>query len=130
MEAWFGEEVNYVQKTSRECSFMSQRTYEAASNESFTALSFLNNVRVLHKIRRDLERIAREYLFQFNDAMTIANMNEVLNKYIATWIANRTLSSASVVAAKNKYSDEAVDVSLTMRFTGTIEVISVDIVVE
>lgn len=130
MEELFVNRVNYVQKSSREYAFMSQRTYDGSSDDSFTALSFLNNTRVLHKIRNELERIAREYLFQFNDAVTIANMNEVLNKYMASWVANRTLASASVVASKNPYSDEAVDVNLTMRFTSTIEVISIDITVE
>lgn len=130
MNTLFVERINYVQKTSREYAFMSQRTYDGSSDDNFTALSFLNNTRTLHKIRRELERLAREYLFQFNDAITIANMNDVLNRYIAGWIANRTLSSAFVEARKNPYSDEAVDITLTMKFTGTIEVISVDITVQ
>jgi hypothetical protein len=46
------------------------------------------------------------------------------------WIANRTLASGVVTVAKNPWSDEAVDVNLTIKFNGTIEVISVDITIE
>ena len=37
-------------------------------------------------------------------------MSNVLNKYITSWVANRTLSSGVVTVSKNPYSDEAVDV--------------------
>ena len=57
-------------------------------------------------------------------------MSNVLNKYITNWVANRTLSSGVVTVSKNPYSDEAVDVEVTIKFNGTIEVISVNITIE
>ena len=62
--------------------------------------------------------------------MTLANMRSVLNKYVSNWIANRALSYGSVEVAPSTTSNEAVNVTLNIKFTGTIEVISVDIVIE
>lgn len=126
----FRSRINYAEKSSRECAFMSQRTFDGSSEFEYTALSFLNNSRVLEKMKKDLERIGRTYLFEFNDSTTLAQMSNVLNRYVTTWISNRTLASGVVTVAKNEYSDEAVDITLTIRFNGTIEVISVDITIE
>lgn len=129
-EAMFTSRINYAEKTPREYAFMNQRTHDNSSEESYTALSFLNNIRVLEKMKKDLERLGRSYLFEFNDSITLANLSAILNKYVTNWIANRTLASGVVTVAKNPWSDEAVDVTLTIKFNGTIEVISVDITIE
>lgn len=127
---WFEKRINYVEKTAREYSFMSQRTHDGSSADNYTALSFLNNVRVLETMKKDIRELGRKYLFEFNDSTTLSKMSNVLNKYIANWVANRTLSSGVVTVSKNPYSDEAVDVEVTIKFNGTIEVISVNITIE
>jgi hypothetical protein len=81
-------------------------------------------------MKKELTHIAREYLFEHNDSVTLSQMNNVLNRYMAEWIANRTLSYANVLVSPNAYSTEMVDVNLTIRFNNTIEVISIDIVIE
>lgn len=129
-DEWFKGRYNYIEKTSREYSFMSQRTFDHSSEEEYTALSFLNNVRALEKMKKELERLGREYLFEFNDSVTLSQMGNVLNKYMTNWVTNRTLNFALVNVNKNPYSDEAVDITLNIRFNGTIEVISVDITIE
>lgn len=129
-ETWFTGRFNYAEKTSREVAFMSQRTYDGSSDDSFTALSFLNNARVTAQIVKDLERLGREYLFEFNDAITLSQMSSVLNKYLSEWIANRTLSVANVEVSASEYSENAVDITLYIKFTGTIEVITIDITIE
>jgi hypothetical protein len=129
-EDWFTGRFNYAEKTSREVAFMSQRTYDGSSDDSFTALSFLNNARVTAQITKDLERLGREYLFEFNDAITLSQMSSVLNKYLSEWIANRTLSVANVEVSASEYSENAVDITLYIKFTGTIEVITIDITIE
>lgn len=129
-QTYFEARVNYAEKTPREYAFMSQRTHDNSSEESYTALSFLNNIRVLEKMKKELERLGRNYLFEFNDSITLTQLSSVLNKYVAGWISNRTLATGVVTVAKNPWSDEAVDVNLTIKFNGTIEVISVDITIE
>lgn len=129
-DQWFLSRFNYVEKSSREYAFMNQRTFDGSSDEEYTALSFINNSRTLCKLRKELERLGREYLFEFNDSVTLAQLSNVLNKYMNNWVSNRTLSYALVVVEKNPYLEEAVDISLNIRFNGTIEVISVDITIE
>jgi hypothetical protein len=118
--------VNYIEKDSRGSYFMSQLTQESRD----TALKFLNNARSTIKITRELENIGREYLFDFNDSTTLSNMRNALNRYLNEWIQNRTLSLGTVEVVKNEFSDERVDVTMNIRFTGTIEIISIDITIE
>ena len=94
-----------------------------------TALSFLNNIRCLQRMKHELVRLGRSYLFEFNDSITLSKMSSVLNKYMNEWVSNRTLNYAYVNVQKNPNSDEAVDVTMDVRFTGTIEVSSVEITI-
>lgn len=126
----FDNRINYTERSSREFAFMSQRTHDGSTDEDYTALSFINNSRVLERIKKDLRALGREYLFEFNDATTLANMSAVLNRYLSTWISNRTLTYAEAFVTKNPNSDEAVDVELVVKFNGTIEVITIDITIE
>jgi hypothetical protein len=123
---YYKERTNYIEKDSRGYKFMSQLTGEPEN----TALRFINNVRVTNKMIRDLENLGREYLFEFNDATTLSNMRAALNRYVTEWVQNRTLSFADVTVEPDEFSDERVNVTLTIRFTGTIEVISIDITIE
>ena len=117
---------NYVEKDSRGYTFMSQLSGEPED----TAHQYINNIRVVNRMVRDLENLGREYLFEFNDATTLVNMRNALTSYTDNWIQNRTLEYALVQVAKNDYSDEQVDVNLVIKFTGIIDVISIDIVIE
>ena len=127
----FDNRINYIEKDSRGYYFMGNRTMEKAnSKDNNTALTFMNNSRVVCRMVHELELLGREYLFEFNDATTLANMSARLNSYVSTWIANRTLSYGEVTVVKSSTSEEAVNLTLNIKFTGTIEVISVDIVIE
>lgn len=130
-EQLFKARVNYAEKTPREYSFECQRTYDGSGKDEtkFTALSFLNNIRCLQRMKHELVRLGRSYLFEFNDSITLSKMSSVLNKYMNEWVSNRTLNYAYVNVQKNPNSDEAVDVTMDIRFTGTIEVISVEITI-
>ena len=125
-ETLFNKHINYAEKDSKGYYFMSQRT----SSKLNTALSHINCSRVTCRMVHEINALARDYLFEFNDATTLQNMRSVLNKYITNWIANRTLSYGEVDVAKNALSDEAVDVTLNIKFTGTIEVISIKLIIE
>lgn len=119
----FDARLNYVEKTAREYVIMTQRTHDGSTFEAYTALSFINNVRVLERMKKDLNILGRNYLHEFNDSMTLSQMSNVLNKYVGEWISNKTLEYGVVTVEKNLYSDEAVNVDLAIKFKGTIEVI-------
>lgn len=129
-DLWFLDRINYVEKDSRGYYFMSERTFDGSSDEKYTALSFINNARVTVRMVHDLERLGRDYLFEFNDAATLANMSAVLNRYVTNWIANRTLSDGKVEVSKDPYSDEKVNAVLYIRFVNTIETIAIDLILE
>jgi hypothetical protein len=134
-DLFYTTRINYVEKDSRGYKFMSQLTgdsfIENTSGEyQETSLKFINNARVTNRIVRDLEELGRDYLFEFNDAATLLNMRNALNRYVTEWVQNRTLSQANVEVAKDPYSDERVNVTLNIKFTGTIEIISIDITIE
>lgn len=128
-ESLFTERINYAEKTSREISFQSQRMYDNSTAYKYTALSFLNNARTLVRIKHELTALGRQYLFEFNDSVTLSKMETALNRYMNDWVANRALSYANVTVQAGSGS-ESVDVYLDIKFTGTIEVISVEITIE
>jgi hypothetical protein len=125
-DAFYTARTNYVEKDSRGYKFMSQLTKETSD----TSLKFINNVRSLNRMVRDIEELGREYLFEFNDAATLSNMSTALNRYLTEWIQNRTLSLGEVLVEADAFSAERVNVKMNIKFTGTIEIISVDIVIE
>jgi hypothetical protein len=122
----YTNKINYIEKDSRGHYFMSQSTKE----DQNTSLRFLNNVRVVNRMVRELENLGRDYLFEFNDTATLNNMRNALTRYVNNWIQNRTLNFGTVTVEKDEFSDERVNVGLNIRFTGTIEIISIDITIE
>lgn len=127
-ETWFTNRINYSEKDSRQISFMSQRTLESADKN--TALQFANNALMTNKIVKELGTLAREYLFEYNDAITLANIRKTLNVYISNYVAARVLQYAVIDVQKNPFSEEAIDISINIKYTGTIEVISIDLTIE
>lgn len=126
-EEWFRARINYAEKDSRGYYIMNQRTFDGSTEDEYTGLSFVNNSRALIRMRHELEAIGRGYLFEFADTVTISNLSAVLNKYMTQWVSNRTLIYANVNVSKNEFSDETLDVTLSVKFNGTLEVISVAI---
>jgi len=127
----FSKRINYIEKDSRGIYIMSQRTFDHEESEGlYSALSFMNNVRVKNKMVQELKRLGREYLFEFNDATTLSNMANALNRYAETWVQNRVLSYANVTVEADEFSNETVNVTLSIKFTGTIEVINIDIQID
>jgi hypothetical protein len=120
----FDSAINYIEKDSRHYAFMCQRT----GVQDNTALQYLNNARVLKRMARELDSLARGYLHEFLDAETIQIVNKTLNNYVANWVSNRTLTYGNVSVAAE--GDNALGIDLDVKFAGTIELINVRIVVE
>jgi hypothetical protein len=127
----YSNRLNYIEKDARGYYFMSQLTRDEASSEGYrTALAFVNNARTTLKMVKELEILGRQYLFEFNDSATLKNMSNALNRYVNEWIQKRALSEGNVIVEKNPFSDEKVDVTLTIKFTGIIEIVSINLVIE
>lgn len=127
----YNNHINYIEKDSRGQYIMCELT----GTHDDTALKFIKNVRSLLKIKKELTNIARSYLHEFNDRITKANLLNALNVVLSNWIQNRTLSYGSIDALQDytqnaTLSNEQLLITLSIKFTGTIEVISIDITAE
>lgn len=126
----YDDNFNYIEKDDRGVFIMTQLT----GTVDDTSLKFVNNERSLLKIKRQLTLIGRQYLHEFNDRLTKTNLLNALNTYLSDWIQNRTLSYGAVTLTDSSedetLTDEEIEIGLYVKFTGTIEVISVNITVE
>lgn len=124
----FENDVNYATVYKNGTAFMSQRTREDDSQN--TALQFFNNSFTTNRIAKELERLARAYLFEYNDAVSITNLRKTLNQYIGRYITDRVLTYAMLDVQYDEYNPEQLNIALNIKFNNSIEVIEVNLVIE
>lgn len=126
-EELYKAKLNYVERDVRLTRFNSQSTSQLVNS----ALSDISHVRTLLRIRRDVENLVADYLFEFNDATTWGQMEYSVNGYLQRWIANRALTTAkgTVYASEYDRQQRIVRVKIELVFTGLIERVMVDLVV-
>lgn len=126
-EELYKAKLNYVEKDVRLTRFNSQSTCQFVNS----ALSDISHVRALLRIRRDIENMMENYLFEFNDAQTWDIMNYDVNSYMERWVANRCLESfdATVYATPYDRQQRICRVKVEVVFTGLIERVMIDLVV-
>ena len=124
----FESDVNYATVYRNGTAFMSQRTREDDSQN--TALQFFNNSFTTNRIVKELERIARAYLFEYNDAVSISNLRKTLNQYIGRYVSDRVLTYAMLDVQKDDFNPEQINIALNIKFNNSVEVIEVNLVIE
>ena len=126
-ESLYKKQINYVEKDPKRINFGTQLTAQTVNS----ALSNINNVRALMRIKRDVEAMMDEYRDEFNDAITHESMSYNLNNYLQKWVANRTCKNISgkVYASDYDRQQKIARVKVEMVFTGLIERIFIDFVV-
>lgn len=126
-EELYKAKLNYVERDVRLTRFNSQSTCQFVNS----ALSDISHVRALLRIRRDLENMMENYLFEFNDPITWDSMQYNVNAYMQRWIQNRALESADAKVWASKYDRQQriVRVKVEVVFTGVIERVMIDLVV-
>lgn len=126
-EQLYLNKLNYVQKDTRTTRFNSQVTSQFANS----ALSDINNVRTLLRIRRDVEAAGENFQFEFNDANSWGALETDLNSYGQKWVSNRALTSfkATVYASEYDRQQRILRVKIELVFNGVIERVFTDIVV-
>jgi hypothetical protein len=126
-EELYKAKLNYVERDTRSTRFNTQMTCQLANS----ALSDISHVRTLLRIRRDLEALAEEYQFEFNDATSWSSMQYSVNSYLQTWVSNRALETATgtVYASAYDKQNRIVRIKAEMVFTGLIERVMIDLVV-
>lgn len=123
-EALYKAKVNYAENDYRNTKLMSQLTAQGAN----TALSNINNMRVLLRMIRNVEEISENYFFEFANASTLANFQASINNYLSTWVANGACTTCSGSVYQNAYdvAQKIVRVRVEIVFTGIIERIVIE----
>jgi hypothetical protein len=126
-EQLYKKQINYVEADPKRVKFGSQLT----SQTIVSALSNINNVRALLRIKRDVEELAEDYQFEFNDAQTLGAFQYNLNGYLQKWISNRACTSikGTVYASAYDQQQNVARVKIELVFNSVIERILIDLVV-
>lgn len=126
-ETLYKKQINYIEKDPKRYNLGTQLTSQTVTS----ALSKINNVRALLRIRRDVEAMMDIYRDEFQDGDTYSQAGNELNNYLVRWKSNRTCSmiSGSVYASDYDKTQNLARVKIELRFTGLIERIAIDIVV-
>ena len=130
-EAWkeslYKAQVNYVSKDPKRINFDTQLTSETVAS----ALSNINNVRALFRIKRDVEQMMDDYRDEFNDSITHQSMSYNLSSYLQRWVSNRTCKriSGSVYASDYDRQQKIARVKVELSFNNLIERIYIDFIV-
>jgi len=126
-ETLYTSQINYVEKDPKRYNFGSQLTSQVQNS----ALSDINNVRALLRMKREVEALMNEKRFSFNDQITLDAANYDLNQYLQKWKSNRTCQSISGTVYRSDYDrqQKIARVKIELVFTGIIERIFVDIIV-
>lgn len=126
-EELYKKQINYIIQDSRKTMFNSQSTSQIV----ISALSNVSVVRALLRIKRDVETLAEDYQFEFNDSITLDAFQTNLNGNLAQWVTNRACESITGTVYSSAYDKQQkiARVRVDMIFTSIIERIMIDLVV-
>ncbi|ALN97881.1 contractile tail sheath structural protein [Bacillus phage vB_BpuM-BpSp] len=121
-EEFYKKKINYVENNGKVTRIGSQRTSQSKNDP----LSDINNVLTVLNIKRDVEEVADDYLFEFNDDETQQSFQYNLNDYLQKYISNRSCQdiTASVYASEYDKQQHILRVNITVQFNNVIERIS------
>ena len=123
-ERMYKNKVNYLEQDYKNSKFMSQLTAQSKTS----ALSNINNVRVLMRMVRDVEEIADGYFFEFATETVLSNLETVINNNLSYWVSNGTCKVAEATVYQNEYDhvQKIVRVRIELIFTSVIERIIIE----
>lgn len=124
-EILYKNKINYTEQNFRQTRFMSQLT----SQSKRSALSDINNIRVLFRIQRRVETLAENYYFEFASQTTLNSFNQKLNLILQEYVVNGACTYAYGNVYQTQYDREQkiARVQIELAFTGVIERILIEI---
>lgn len=127
-EELYRERINYVVEDPEGTEIATNLTSQVA----MSALTSINNIRVLIKIIKQIEKRARVYRHEFNDDMTLSNFAADLKIIETEWTNNRACTTLKITPYQNEYDvlQKTCRVAVTVVFNGTIERIIIEVSVE
>lgn len=94
-----------------------------------SALSNINNVRVLIKIIKQVEKRAKNYRHEFSDDHTLSNFKADLSIIESEWVNNRACTELVITPYQDAYDiqQKTCRVAINIVFNGTIERIIIEV---
>lgn len=94
-----------------------------------SALSNINNVRVLIRLIKQIESRSRHYRHEFSDSTTLSSFASSLQIIETEWVNNRACTSLSIQPYQTDYDiqQKTCRVSVDIQFNGTIERIIIEV---
>lgn len=127
-EKLYKKQLNYIESDTKKTRFGSQLTADMKR----TPLSNINNALTALDIKRNVEDMAEDYQFEFEDDDTIRTFQYNLNDFLNRYVTNKSCAeiSAKVYASDYDKQQHVLRVAITVRFHGIIEriVINIDVV--
>lgn len=123
-EKLYKNRINYIERDPSVIRIGAQNTNYPAG-----PLGQINNMLVVLRIKRVVEKIAKTYQFEFNTIETRNKMAAEINAYLKQWIDNGacTLATSNVYASDYDIMQKIVRVDIILKFTGVIERIVINI---
>ena len=120
-ESLYNNRINYVLSDEKRTKLMSQLTSAAQR----TPLSDINNLIMTLQIKRDVEVLAEDYQFEFEDDDTMKNMQYAINNYLNKYIDNRACDeiSAKVYASDYDKTQHILRVNISIKFKNIVEIV-------
>jgi hypothetical protein len=131
-ETWKEElyklQINYAEQDNTTTKIGSQLTMQKV----VSALSDQNNVRVLLRILRRIERMGENYQFEFSDASTYNAFQADVNGELSQWVDNRAckVANGTVYASDYEKKRKVTRVKTELVFNNVIERVVNDIIVK
>ncbi len=123
-EKLYAAHLNYMQYDNSITTLGSQSTTKTGAG----ALTQINNMFTLLKIKRGAEQLCSNFIFEFNDTQTTDALYTSLNNYLNQYKSNRSCESIDAAISASDYDKQQriLRVRITIKFTGIIERIALD----
>lgn len=123
-EKLYAAHLNYLQYDNNITTLGSQSTTKTGAG----ALTQINNMFTILKMKRGCEQLCSNYIFEFNDETTTESLYSALNNYLNTYTSNRSCESVKATISASDYDKQQriLRVRITVKFTGIIERIALD----
>lgn len=123
-EKLYNAHINYLQYDNGVTTLGSQSTTKTGAG----ALTMINNMFTLLKMKRGAEQLCRNYIFEFNDDETKNSLYTALNNYLSVYTTNRSCESVTATISASDYDKQQriLRVKIRIKFTGIIERIALD----
>ena len=123
-EELYRSRINYIETDYRASRYMTQLT----SQLQLSALSNINNVRVLGNMVRTTEEVSEGYFFESATPETLTSFQSSINGQLSKWVTNGACQYINAFVEQTPYDVEQriVRVRIELAFTNVIERIAIE----